>query len=138
MYKRLCALALMATLSLPAAAADQPMAVLFYASWCLNCKLIAPKLAEASQGLEDRIDFITLDVSDDAHRQQAKQRAKDLGFYPLYMKNRATGWVALLRLDGTQVGELRVTMDTPQIRAALEQLAAGALPAAATTTGALQ
>jgi len=104
-------------------AADRPMAVWYYADWCMNCKLIAPKIAAIQPDYEARVDFIKLDVTDAAGKARSQQRARELGILSLYMDNTATGWLALVDRNGRQVGELRQQMTLEQMRGALDRLA---------------
>ena len=60
-------------------AADKPAAVLFHADWCLNCKLMKPRLATLQQQYGDRIEFIRVDYTTDAGRAEGKALAKGLG-----------------------------------------------------------
>lgn len=122
-----------AALLWPAAAAtDKPMAVWFYADWCMNCKMLAPKLAQLQPDFESRIDFVKLDVTDAERKKATREQARTLDILPLYMDNKATGWIALLDARGRQVGELRHFMSVEEMRAALAALA-GEAPAAADT-----
>lgn len=114
-----------------AGAASKPMAVWFYADWCMNCKMIAPKLEVVQPEFESKIDFIKLDVTNEERKAETKQRAKKLGILPLYLGNKATGWLALIDVNGKQVGELRHFMSEDEMRAALNKLLepAAAVPA---------
>jgi len=103
----------------------EPMAVLFYADWCTNCKLLEPKYEPAHAGLEDKIQFVKLDVTSKATQQQARATAQALGIGPLYTSNHATGWVALVDVNHVQVGELKYDESADDMRAALEKLAQG-------------
>ncbi|MEC9408578.1 MAG: thioredoxin domain-containing protein [Abyssibacter sp.] len=105
-------------------AADKPAAVLFHADWCLNCKLMKPRLAALQQQYGDRVEFIRVDYTTDAGRAEGKALAKARGFAKLYGENRATGWVALLKPDGTEAGALHVTMEDAEMQRALEDLLA--------------
>lgn len=121
---KLALFALLTTLTAGnASAADKPMAVWFYADWCMNCKMIAPKLAQVQPEFESRIDFVKLDVTNAERKAATRTRAEQLGIGALYMGNTATGWLALLDRQGKQVGELRHGMSVDEMRAALTQLA---------------
>ncbi|MDB5968980.1 MAG: hypothetical protein JWQ90_1430 [Hydrocarboniphaga sp.] len=111
-----------------ASAADKPMAVWFYADWCMNCKMIAPKIAQVQPEFEQRIDFVKLDVTNEERKAATRVQARKLGILPLYMSNQGTGWLALIDTQGKQVGELRHFMSVDEMRAALTQLAAPATP----------
>ncbi|TXH03426.1 MAG: hypothetical protein E6R07_11240 [Nevskiaceae bacterium] len=106
-----------------AAKTDKPLAILIAADWCYNCKIIKPKLQQAYQGFENRIEFVTLDVTDDARLQKAQQQAAQLGQPQLLQGQFATGWVDLIDRSGKPVGELKQDMSVAQMRTALEALA---------------
>lgn len=108
----------------PALAEGKPAAVLFHADWCLNCKLMKPRLAALQQEYGDQVDFIRVDYTTDAARAEGKKLAKSRGFAKLYNENRATGWVALLAADGAEAGTLHVTMEDAEMRRALDDLVA--------------
>jgi thiol-disulfide isomerase/thioredoxin len=103
---------------------DKPLAILIAADWCANCKLIKPKLLQAYQGFENRIEFVTLDVTDDARLQKAQQQAAKVGQPKLLMGEFATGWVNLIDRHGKSVGELKQNMTVEHMRAALQALVA--------------
>ena len=108
----------------PLQAQDKPAAVLFHADWCLNCKLMKPKLAALQADYGDRIEFMRVDYTTDAARVEGKAIAKARGFSALYAENRSTGWVVLLQPDGTETGTLTVTMEDEEMRQALDALLA--------------
>jgi thiol-disulfide isomerase/thioredoxin len=116
-------------LQAPLSAADpantKPLAVWFYADWCTNCKLLAPKYAPARSGLEDQIQFVTLDLTNEETKAKAKEIAKNYGISPLYYANQATGWVALVDVKHVKVGELHNDQSVEEMHAALEKLAQG-------------
>ena len=118
-------LSLFATL---AQAGDKPLAVWFYADWCMNCKLIAPKIAQVQPEFEQRVDFVKLDVTNADRKIESQAQAKKLGIYALYMGNTATGWLALVDRQGKQVGELRHFMSVDEMREALTKLAGPQTP----------
>ena len=104
------------------AADKRPMAVLFYADWCSNCKELEPKYEKARAGLEDKIQFVKLDVTDAERKSKTREQAKSLGIYPLYVANTGTGWVALLDASGNKVGEIKSDESSDDMRAALMKL----------------
>tara|TARA_B100002019_G_scaffold242715_2_gene219106 strand:+ start:42 stop:455 length:414 start_codon:yes stop_codon:yes gene_type:complete len=113
----------------PAQAQDQqPAAVLFHADWCLNCKLMKPKLAALKADYGDRIEFLRVDYTTDEGRSAGAALAKARGFSKLYSENRSTGWVVLLQPDGTESGTLSVTMEDAEMRQALDALLAASTP----------
>ena len=102
----------------------QPMAVLISADWCFNCKIIKPKLQQAYKAFEGKINFVSLDVTDDKTFMKAKQQAFSLGVPQLLNGSVATGWVALFDNHGKQVGELKQEMSVPEMQKALQALVA--------------
>lgn len=111
-------------LSAEPAKAKQPMAVLISADWCFNCKVIKPKLQEAYKPYEGKINFVSLDVTDDKTFMKAKQQAFALGVPQLLAGSVATGWVALFDRRGKKVGELKQDMTVEEIDKALKALLA--------------
>lgn len=115
-----------AVIAAPAATpVDKPMAALIYADWCYNCKRILPRLEPLELAYADRIQFIRLNVTDEAAKAHTREQAMDLGIGPLYFNNRGTGVVLLVNRQREKVGELRYTLSDEQMRAALDALAAG-------------
>lgn len=110
--------------SAESAKSDQPMAVLISADWCMNCKIIKPKLAEAYKGFEGKINFVSLDVTDDKAFFKAKHQAFELGVPQLLNGSFSTGWVALFDRHHKQVGRLMQDMSVEDMKAALNTLAA--------------
>lgn len=106
------------------AAAKQPMAVLIAADWCMNCKIIKPKLAEAYKDFAGKINFVSLDVTDDKAFFKAKHQAFELGVPQLLNGSFSTGWVALFDRHGKQVGRLMQDMSVDDMKTALKALAA--------------
>ena len=99
-----------------------PMAILIAADWCMNCKVIAPKLRDALKGLEQKVSFVNLDVTDDKHFFQSKQVVFHLGVPKLLQGKISVGWVALYDRHGRQVGKLMQDMSVDEMRQAIQQL----------------
>jgi thiol-disulfide isomerase/thioredoxin len=102
----------------------EPMAVLISADWCMNCKIIKPKLQEAYKGFEGKINFVSLDVTDDKAFFKAKHQALTLGVPQLLNGSFSTGWVALFDRHGKQVGRLMQDMSVADMQKALQALVA--------------
>jgi thiol-disulfide isomerase/thioredoxin len=102
----------------------QPMAVLIAADWCMNCKIIKPKLAEAYKDFEGKINFVSLDVTDDNAFFKSKHQAFELGVPQLLNGSFSTGWVALFDRHGKQVGRLMQDMSVDDMKASLKALVA--------------
>lgn len=100
----------------------QPLAVLIAADWCYNCKQIKPKLAELRRRFESKINFVNLDVTDDARFLVAWQQAGALGIGYLLDGQFATGWVALIDRHGKKIGELHQEMGIDEMQSALQKL----------------
>jgi thiol-disulfide isomerase/thioredoxin len=113
-----------ASLALSAAPAKstEPMAVLISADWCMNCKIIKPKLQEAYKGFEGKINFTSLDVTDDKAFFKSKHQAFALGVPQLLNGSISTGWVALFDRHGKQVGRLMQDMSVADMQKALQAL----------------
>ena len=104
--RRIGILALMASMLLaPTAQAytlpkPRLMAVYFWASWCPNCKLLSPQLAQArTQARLDDADvlFVTLDLTDSRSIHQSILLAQALGIAEFMQKQgSATGYIAVL------------------------------------------
>lgn len=106
------------------AKAAQPMAVLISADWCINCKIIKPKLQDAYKDFQGKINFVSLDVTDDATFAKAQKQAVQLGVPQLLNGSISTGWVALFDRHGKQVGKLMQDMSVEDMKAALKLLVA--------------
>lgn len=102
----------------------QPMAVLISADWCLNCKIIKPKLQDAYKDFEGKIKFVSLDVTDDATFAKAQKQAVQLGVPQLLNGSISTGWVALFDRHGKQVGKLMQDMSVEDMKKSLQALVA--------------
>lgn len=109
----------------PRKLADKPLAVLIYADWCFNCKMIKPRLAALDLEYSDRILFTQLDVTNEDTKARTREKAAALGIAPLYFANRGTGVVLLVNRSFEKVGELRYTLSDAEMRAALDALVAG-------------
>ncbi len=109
------------------AKSTEPMAVFIEADWCANCKVLGPKLRYACKGLEHKINFVNLDVTDDRRFFEAKQVVFKLGVPKLLKGVVTVGWVALFDRNGRQVGTIRQDMSVEEIRHALLSLAEGSI-----------
>lgn len=66
------------------------MAITFHADWCNSCKILNPMIKEARSraDLDDKgILFITLDLTNETRRAQAKMMAETLGISDFYARN---------------------------------------------------
>lgn len=107
----------------PAAApAEKPMAVLVYADWCFNCKMLLPRLEPLKKSYSDRIDFHRLDVTNEKRKKGAQQTARELGILDLYYANKSTGLVILVNKNHEKVGELRYTLTDEEMKEKLDAL----------------
>ena len=108
-----------------AAGSEKPLAVLVYADWCFNCKMILPRLAPLKEAFSDRIRFERLDVTTPETKAGAKEKARALGILKPYLANKGTGLVLLINSENEKVGELRYTQTDEEMSEKLEALAAG-------------
>jgi thiol-disulfide isomerase/thioredoxin len=102
---------------------QKPLAVFYTAEWCSTCRAIKPNLAVVEKEFGDRVEFVMLDKTDDAHLVASEQRSVELGIHPLYAASNGTGWVALVNRKHEQVGRLDWTMSVEQMRSELTALA---------------
>ncbi|GET38008.1 hypothetical protein MiSe_27620 [Microseira wollei NIES-4236] len=56
-----------------------PVVVDVFASWCPGCKNIAPTLSQLKQEYSDKVNFVVLDVTEQAKLQATATTAKKLG-----------------------------------------------------------
>ncbi|MFB2980108.1 TlpA family protein disulfide reductase [Microseira sp. BLCC-F43] len=57
----------------------KPVVVDVFASWCPGCQNIAPTLSQLKQEYSDKVNFVVLDVTDQAKLQETAANAKKLG-----------------------------------------------------------
>jgi thiol-disulfide isomerase/thioredoxin len=57
----------------------KPVVVDVFATWCAGCKNIAPTLSQLKQQYGDRVNFVVLDVTDNATLQETEAKAEQLG-----------------------------------------------------------
>ncbi len=102
------------------------VAVKLHADWCARCPTVAPIFAQLTEKYENQpVLFITLDVTDDTSRRQARYLASTLGIEEVFNKPYETG---MLKLIDRQSGEvLAVVTDTEQVPL-MEGALAQALP----------
>lgn len=108
---------------------ERPMAVLAYADWCLNCKLIKPKLAVLKPEFSENVQWVKLDVTNKNTKKRAKALAKELGIARHYFANKKTGLVMLIDRAGEKVGELRHYLSEDEMRERLNAMVEGKVPA---------
>jgi thiol-disulfide isomerase/thioredoxin len=114
----------------PSASAEKKapvLAVVFHADGCPSCKALAPRLAAVEPDVTASVEFVRLDLTNDATRKVAEQTAGKHGLAGLYQANAGkTGVVALVdRKSGKTLQEISSAMDTDAIRAAMMAAAAG-------------
>ncbi len=100
------------------------IAVRIHADWCGACKKLTPVYSALKEQSNDQpILFVTLDMTDDATRQQAEYLAGVLGLDRLWFKQaRKTGSVVLL--DGKRkrvVSTMEAPHDLKSMEAALRK-----------------
>lgn len=101
----------------------EPMAVFIEADWCMNCKVLEPKLRDAFKGFEQQINLVNIDVTDDRRFFESKQVVFKLGVPKLLKGSISVGWVALIDRNGNQVGKLMQDMSVDEMKRALRNLA---------------
>ena len=57
----------------------KPVVVDVFATWCPGCKNIAPTLSQLKQEYSDKVNFVVLDVTDQAKLQETAINANKLG-----------------------------------------------------------
>jgi thiol-disulfide isomerase/thioredoxin len=107
----------------PTSAPTRPLVVVFYADWCMNCKILMPKLTQAMKGLEEKLELVKLDSTDDTRKLASRERAKALGISELWYVNHATGWAALFDRNRQQVDSLKQDMSEEELHRHLVELA---------------
>ncbi len=103
------------------------MAVFIEADWCMNCKILEPKLRDAFKGFEAKINLVNIDVTDDKRFFESKQVVFKLGVPKLLKGSVSAGWVALIDRHGNQVGKLMQDMSVEDMKRALHNLAASSI-----------
>lgn len=87
--KALAFVALVAILAVPALAKTKakPTAVLIRAEWCSACQKLEPTMKELMGQYSDRLNFVVLDVSNDATTRAAAAKARNLGIGRFFQEN---------------------------------------------------
>jgi thiol-disulfide isomerase/thioredoxin len=84
--------ALAAMIALPALAktpkARRPTVAIIRADWCSACQKLEPTMMELKSQYGDRIDFVMLDVTDDAKAAQSAAKARKLGLANFFEANK--------------------------------------------------
>ena len=112
----------------PVEQADLPkiVAVKFHADWCRRCPTIAPIFAELTEKYAgEPALFVTLDVTSEATRKQARLLASSLGIRWIMDKPNETGAIKLI--DRAR-GEVLATLTEPKQWSSLEGALVQALP----------
>lgn len=90
-----------------AAQADvQVYAVIFFAEWCGNCKILDPNLKPVMQSLAEdaSVAFVMLDMTDKTTTAASAERAGDLGLADVFGENAGkTGFVLLVDAESGEV-----------------------------------
>lgn len=58
---------------------EQPMVVLVHATNCSVCAKVRPLVNELEKEFRDKVQFVSLDVTDEASRKESRRKAKSLG-----------------------------------------------------------
>lgn len=94
-------------------------AVLFFSENCGSCKVIDPRLKEATAAFNDsKLDVVKLDLTNDATKHAAKELAAAKGLTAT-MEQYApkTGFAVLVNAQGQVVDSIKVDHDTADIAA---------------------
>jgi thiol-disulfide isomerase/thioredoxin len=126
----------------PAQAAPAPKprvyAVVFQASWCANCKELAPKAGRVLPPFIGRgVAPVPLDMSDEAARRKSLAAADRLGLRRIADGNDGTGFIVLVDARRrTRLGRITANMTEAQMADALSQaLRRSSVPAPAAARG---
>lgn len=97
----------------------------FHASWCSSCKVIDPKIEEASEALK-KLPFllVTFDVSNKVTQHQAGMTAAAMGYGEIYKETGLkTGFIILVDPDTkAEVGRITKSDDVASITKTIESL----------------
>ncbi len=109
---------------LPAAEATglpRIVAVKFHADWCRRSPVVAPIFDELTEKYGNQpVIFVTLDITSDATREQARMLASSLGIDWVYEKPYVSGVIKLIdREQGTVLATLTETQQQPLLEGAL-------------------
>ncbi|AFY47698.1 Thioredoxin [Nostoc sp. PCC 7524] len=75
----------------------KPVVVDVFATWCAGCKNIAPTLSQLKQQYSGKVNFVVLDVTDQAKLKQTKAMAQRLGLGKFLEANKSqTSTVAIV------------------------------------------
>lgn len=110
----------------PAFAKPTLYAVNFTASWCPNCRVLDPRLAEALARRNDpRVELVALDISDDKSWDASTERAieKDV----IEVHNAYIGTTGLVVLTAADTGERVACITAAHTSSAMEAIIAGAV-----------
>ncbi|MGI9107948.1 MAG: thioredoxin domain-containing protein [Pyrinomonadaceae bacterium] len=79
----------------------KPTVVLLHADWCGACKKLAPTFAELKQQYGDRLNFVELDVTNEATTARAATQARQLGIGKFFNANqKKSSLVAIVGAKG--------------------------------------
>jgi len=81
-----------------AAAKTKPRVVIIRADWCSACQKLDPTMMGLMQEYGNKLDFVMLDVSNEATTAQAAAKAKSLGLTSFFEANKKnTSTVAIFK-----------------------------------------
>lgn len=85
-------LALVAIIAMPTFAktpkTKRPTVVIIRADWCTACQKLEPAMMELMTQYKDRIDFVMLDVTDDAKAAASAKTARKIGLAKFFAENK--------------------------------------------------
>lgn len=101
----------------------KPSAVRFYATWCSRCKVLDAKLEKIRPNFADQVNFVVFEMTNEATKQKAVTKAKELGLEHVYNKYHAqTGLMVLVDAAGQVVQPVTYAETSDDIRQALSAL----------------
>ena len=117
---------LIASIALPTVASaeqtNKPTAIYYHADWCPNCQTLSPKFQQAISGLENDLNILIVDYSDESRNESSLKTAMEMGLFETVINNRHTGFVLMLDSEGNEQGRLYRTHSTNEIRKQLKAL----------------
>src|SRR4051812_37891003 len=97
------------------------MVVIVHADWCASCQHTKPAVAWMREEYGDRVDFLSLDVTDDTSTADAAARASAAGLGPFFKESGGQTGITVLGRDRKVVRHFAVENRSGPYRIALEE-----------------